>query len=100
MIRRGKPGSDPDEKHIPSVLADVSKLPTGVPFKTIAQNAKNVNETIACKECEKPRLLYSQKKVRDKDLNSTDVRSSTLSTFVVADYKMSTKTLRFMLVKI
>ena len=50
------------------MLADVSKLPTGVPFKTIAQNAKNVMETITCKECEKPRLLYSPKKVRAEDL--------------------------------
>ena len=65
---RYKPGSDPDEKYIPSVLADVSKQPTGVPFSPTAQCAKNVGEIIQCKECEKPRLLYSSKKARLEQL--------------------------------
>ena len=40
----------------------VPYLDNVLPLKTIAQNAKNVLETISCQECQKPRLLYSPKR--------------------------------------
>ena len=56
-------GSDTSEKHCPS-LADSSRKPHGIPFQRSAQYAKNVNETIKCTECLKPRVLYSKNKLR------------------------------------
>lgn len=59
-------GSDTNEKHRPS-LADSSRKPHGIPFQPSAQYAKNVNETIKCTECLKPRVLYSKNKLKVTD---------------------------------
>ena len=59
-------GSNTTEKHRPS-LADSSRKPHGLPFQPNAQYAKNVNETIKCTECLKPRVLYSKNKLKFTD---------------------------------
>ena len=67
---RYAPGSDPLEKHIPSVLGDCTNQPTAIPFPATALMAKNVNKVIVCKECEKPCLMYTFKKVNMGELTA------------------------------
>ena len=62
-----KEGTDPEEKYLPSKLADVSKQPHKVPFSPTAQTAKNVGAIIKCADCKKPRLMFSQRMLKGEE---------------------------------
>lgn len=61
------PGSDADEKFLPSKLLDVEKGSHNIPFSPSGQTAKNVGFVIKCQECSKPRLLHSKHKLKQDD---------------------------------
>ena len=65
-----RPGSDPEEKYLPSKLEDPEKRPHNVPFSPSAQTATNVGRLIKCEECKKPRLLHAQRKLNHSDLQA------------------------------
>ena len=54
------------EKYRPS-LNDKAKKDKKIPFNPTKQTALNVGDTITCEECGKPRLLHSEKTVKDKE---------------------------------
>ena len=58
------PGSDADEKFLPSKLEDVEKGSHNIPFSPTGQTAKNVGFVVKCLECNKPRLLHSKNKLK------------------------------------
>ena len=45
-----EPGSDAEEKFLPSTLEDVKKRPHNIPFSPTAQTAKNIGFIIRCEE--------------------------------------------------
>ncbi|CAG8612740.1 7401_t:CDS:2, partial [Scutellospora calospora] len=62
------------ENHRPSLIRSETKTKTSkakikhtMPFSPSAAHAKNVGVTVNCTECEKPRLLFSAKKLSEKD---------------------------------
>ena len=63
-------GYDPDEKHLPSKLEDVSKQNHNVPFTPTAQTSKNVGYVMKCTACSKPRLLHSKLKLNENEISS------------------------------
>ena len=67
-VQHYRPGKDPSERYLPSKLEDAEKRPHNVPFTPSAQTAKNVGITVKCAECERPRLLYSKQKLKDRQL--------------------------------
>ena len=84
-----QPGSDPDEKFLPSVLEDVEKSAHNVPFSPSAQTAKNVGFTITCVGCSKPRLLHSKtvvKAVNQKGTKRMIEKIDYVCGSVLADY--------------
>ena len=48
-------------------MVDVTKNPHGLPFSPTTQTAKNVSKFVKCSECQKPRVLYSEKKLKLDD---------------------------------
>ena len=58
-------GEDPEEKFSPSKLENLSKRGHGIPFSPSAQTELNVGKIVTCRECHKPRLLYSIAKLKD-----------------------------------
>jgi ABC-type sulfate transport system substrate-binding protein len=52
-------GEDEKEQYLPSLLENVEKQDTGIPFPATAQTAKNVGFVVVCTECNKPRLLHA-----------------------------------------
>ena len=56
-------GTSTTEQFRPTLLKGVKKS-HGLPFQPNAQFARNVCETIQCCECLKPRVLYSQRKLK------------------------------------
>ena len=58
-----RPGSDPEEKYLPSKLEDPERRAHNIPFSPSAQTAKNVGFIIRCEQCKKPRLLQSRRKL-------------------------------------
>ena len=58
-------GVDPNEKYLPSLLENVEKQDSGIPFQATAHTAGNVGFTIVCTECKKPRLLHAKNKLKD-----------------------------------
>ena len=67
-VQHYRPGSDADEKFLPSKLHNAEKRPHNIPFSPTAQTAKNVGLTIKCTECEKPRLLHSKHKLKGDEI--------------------------------
>ena len=67
-LMRYRPGSDPEEKYVPSKLVDPEKRSHNIPFSLSAQTSKNVGFVIKCEECQKSRLLHSQKKLKGGDI--------------------------------
>ena len=63
-----QPGSDPEDKFLPSKLKDIEKGPHNILFSPSTQTAKNIGFTIKCEECSKPRLLHSKPKIKQEDL--------------------------------
>ena len=63
-------GEDPEEKFSPSKLENLSKRGHGIPFSPSAQTELNVGKIVTCRECHKPRLLYSIAKLKDGELRS------------------------------
>ena len=59
-------GTLTSEKHRPS-LKDRSKQSHGMPFSPSGQTAANVGELILCSECLRPRIMYSQHKLKHHD---------------------------------
>src|SRR2546421_354208 len=53
----------------------ITKTKYTMPFYPSVARAKNVGITIKCVECEKPRLLFSAKKLSKKDKNARRVLS-------------------------
>ena len=66
-VERFKEGTDDDEKFLTSRLVDVTKNPHGLPFSPTTQTAKNVSKFVKCSECQKPRVLYAEKKLKLDD---------------------------------
>ena len=62
-------GEDPREQYLPSKLLDISKQCHNIPFNPTAQTAKNVGILLNCTECRKPRLVYAQHKLTEKERN-------------------------------
>ena len=62
-----KQGSDPEENYMPSKLEDITKRNHGMDFSPSAQTASNVGSTIKCSQYKKPRLMYSKKKLTEKE---------------------------------
>lgn len=56
-------GTPTTEKFCPSLLKSIKKS-HGLPFQPNSQFARNVCQTIQCCECIKPRVLYSQRKLK------------------------------------
>ena len=63
-----KPGSDPEEKYLPSKLENPEKRSHNIPFSPSGQTAKNVGITIFCEECKRPRLMHSQQKLKQTEV--------------------------------
>ena len=55
-------GAETTEEHMPSLHITTSKN-HGITFIPLLQHAKNTGLTVKCTECNKPRLVYSQKKI-------------------------------------
>ena len=55
-------GTETSEKYLPSKTLAAKKT-HGIPFSPSKQHASNTNIVIMCTECQKPRLVYAQKKV-------------------------------------
>ena len=62
-------GSCTMEKYCPS-LVEKSRKSHGMPFQPNAQFARCVCKTLQCSECLKPRVLYSQRKLRVQEVES------------------------------
>ena len=67
-ITRYKPGSDPEEKYLPSKLENPEKRSHNIPFSPSGQTAKNVGITIFCEECKRPRLMHSQRRLKPTEV--------------------------------
>eukprot|EP00117_Sycon_ciliatum_P049208 scpid96882/ scgid34924/ len=65
-------GQRTTEQHRPS-LAN-GKQQHGIPFTPSAQTAKNVMRTVACSECDRPRVLYSERKLKAQDVIALDAK--------------------------
>lgn len=61
-------GTETTEIHRPS-LKEVEGKSHGMSFSPTAQYAKNTMLTITCVECNKPRVCYSKKKLKDTERN-------------------------------
>ena len=55
---------------LPSKLQYVSKQPHKIPFPPIPQTAENVGSVVKCAECKKPRLMFSQKSLKENEKKS------------------------------
>ena len=66
-------GEDPDEKYMPSKLENPAKRKHGLPFPPTAQTALNVGITISCTECQKPRLIYSELKLKPSHIKALKI---------------------------
>lgn len=53
-----KPGSDPEETFLPSILKDVEKSYNNITFSPITQTVESLGFVITWVECSKPRLLH------------------------------------------
>lgn len=60
-------GTCTTERYCPS-LVEKSKKSHGMPFQPNAQFARCVCETLQCSECLKPRVLYSQRKLKMQEV--------------------------------
>ena len=67
-VKHYRPGSDPDEKFLPSKLHNAEKRPHNILFSPSAQTAKNVGMTVRCIECEKPRILHSKHELKGDEI--------------------------------
>lgn len=61
-------GTFTNESHRPSLKDDGGKKPHEIPFSPSGQTAANVGEVIFCSECFRPRVMYSQRKLRHTDV--------------------------------
>ena len=62
-----EPGTDAEEKFLPSKLEDAEKGSHNIPFPPSGQTAKNVGFIVKCLECDKSRLLHSKYKLKSDD---------------------------------
>ena len=65
-----EPGTDSNEKFLPSRLVDVEKGPHNIPFSPTGQAAKNVGFVVKCEECSKSRLLHAKHKLKSGEIAS------------------------------
>ena len=60
-------GTSTSEKDRPTLQSSAEKNNSGIPFNLSAQFARNVARVLHCIECDKPRVLYSSRKLLSQD---------------------------------
>ena len=60
------------EKDRPSLQSSADKCDSGIPFNPSGQFARNVARVLHCTECDKPRVLYSSRKLLSRDVKELD----------------------------
>ena len=65
-------GTATTEKDQPLLVSSAEKGDSGIPFNPSGQFAQNVGKFVDCKECNKPRVLYSSRKLLCKNQEHLD----------------------------
>ena len=60
-------GTSISEKDSPTLQSSAEKSDSGIPFSPSGQFAQNVARVLHCTECDKPRVLYSSRKLLSQD---------------------------------